>query len=117
LADSLSEVLSGRSSVETLITRAHKAVPFHIHVQLEFRNDLSEDHTVVHAVAEDIPGLLYLMTTILSRNHLEIHSAKIATWGSKAEDAFYVTRADGSKIPDGDLNALEHALAEDLTEH
>ena len=116
LTDNLSEVLSGRSSVETLITRARKVVPCHVEAHVELRNDLSEDHTVVHVVADDTPGLLYRMTTILSRNRLEIHSAKIATWGGKAEDVYYVTRADGTKVPDSDLLMLERTLAKDLLE-
>ena len=116
LTDSLSEVLSGRSPVQTLITRAHRGIPHHVNAQVDLRNDLSEDHTVVHVVAADTPGLLYLMTAILSRNHLEIHSAKIATWGGNAEDAFYITRADGNKVPDSDLPMLERALAKDLLE-
>lgn len=116
LGDNLSEVLSGRSSVEALIARARKTVPIHIQARIGLRNNLSEDHTVVHVVADDTPGLLYLMTTMLSRNRLEIHTAKIAAWGGNAEDVYYVTRADGTKVPEGDLPVLERTLTKNLLE-
>ena len=51
---------------------------------MDLRNDLSEEHTVVHIVAGDLQGLLYLMCRGISRCGLNIHSAKIATWQGRA---------------------------------
>ncbi len=116
LSDNLSEVLSGRLSVEALIAHARKVIPRKVRAHVRLRNDLSEDHTVVHVVTDDTPGLLYLMTTLLSRNRMEIHSAKIATWGGRAEDVFYVTRVDGTKVPDSELPVLEYSLGKELEE-
>ena len=70
---------------------------------MDLRNDLSEEHTVVHVIARDLQGLLYLMTRALSRSGLHIHAAKVATWSARAENNFYVTTLDGGQIPDSDL--------------
>jgi [protein-PII] uridylyltransferase len=81
---------------------------------IDLHNDLSEEHTVVHIVAHDLQGLLYLMTRSLSRCGLDIHSAKIATWNARAENNFYVTSIAGGQIPDRDLPAWTTQLAREL---
>ena len=71
--------------------------------RIDLRNDLSEEHTVVHIVASDLPGLLYVMCNSLARSGLYIHSAKITTWQARAENNFYVTSDTGAQIPDSEL--------------
>ncbi|HEU5286646.1 MAG TPA: hypothetical protein VFU20_09110, partial [Sphingomicrobium sp.] len=39
-----------------------------------------------------------------------IHSAHIATYGERAVDVFYLTRADGRKLDAGDAEKLRSAL-------
>jgi len=46
----------------------------------------------------DRPGLLYDVTRALSRLQLRIHGARIATYGERAIDVFYVQDALGDKI-------------------
>ncbi len=101
---SLREVLTGASTVERFLTTVGKQPPVGIPLDsVELRNDLSEEHTVVHVIARDVQGLLYLMTRTLSRSGLHIHSAKVATWNARAENNFYVTTLDGGQIPGSDL--------------
>jgi len=100
----LKEVLTGAKKVEEVMQKAGKILPPGIVLDsIDLRNDLSEEHTVVHIVAHDLQGLLYLMTRSLSRCGLDIHSAKIATWNARAENNFYVTSEAGGQIPDADL--------------
>jgi len=47
---------------------------------------------------DDRPGLLYELTTTLSRLNLNITSAHVATFGERAVDVFYVTDLLGAKI-------------------
>jgi [protein-PII] uridylyltransferase len=82
---------------------------------LELRNDLSEEHTVVHVVARDAHGLLYAMTRALSRSGLHIHTAKVATWNTRAENNFYVTALTGGQIPFGELPQWRERLARQLS--
>jgi len=108
----LKEVLAGAKPIEEFLKKSGKTPPAGIALEgIDLHNDLSEDHTVVHIVAHDLQGLLYLMTRCLSRCGLDIHSAKIATWNARAENNFYVTAEGGGQIPDLELPAWTGRLA------
>jgi [protein-PII] uridylyltransferase len=109
---SLKEVLTGAKTIEQFLKQAGKNPPEGIPLDsIDLNNDLSEEHTVVHIVARDLKGLLYLMTRSLSRCGLSIHSAKIATWSARAENNFYITEVKGERIPDENLRAWTDRLA------
>jgi UTP:GlnB (protein PII) uridylyltransferase len=61
-----------------------------------------------------VPGLLYQVTRAVASLGLDIHTAKVTTWGGQAEDAFYVTRrgenGDGEKIGDSEIKGTLDAL-------
>lgn len=110
----LKQVLLGEVSVSALIEKAGKKIhPVHIET-LEIRNDLSDDHTVVHVVTENVQGLLYAITRSLAALGLDIHTAKITSWAGKAEDAFYVTTRDGGKVPPTEVERLGAMLREQV---
>jgi [protein-PII] uridylyltransferase len=109
---SIKEVVTGAKSVEYFLEKAGKNPPHGIILdRIDLRNDLSEEHTVVHIVAHDLQGLLYVMTRSLSRCGLHIHSAKIATWEGRAENNFYVTATGGGQIPEFELPEWTKRLA------
>jgi [protein-PII] uridylyltransferase len=112
----LKEVLGGAKPVEEFLRKAGKTPPEGIVLDgIDLRNDLSEEHTVVHILAQDLQGLLYVMTRSLSRCGLDIHSAKIATWNARAENNFYVTAGHGGQLPDLELPDWTDRLARVLT--
>lgn len=116
IQSALKDVLAGSSSIEQFLQKAGKIPPEGIVLDsIDLHNDLSEEHTVVHIVAGDLQGLLYLMTRSLSRCGLHIHSAKIATWNARAENNFYVTTADGGQLPDQELPTWTDRLSRALT--
>jgi len=58
---------------------------------------------------------LFHITRALASMNLDIHSAKVASWAGRAEDAFYITRRENvaesgaqrnSKIADDDIRAV-----------
>jgi [protein-PII] uridylyltransferase len=109
---SLRDVLTGARTVDQFLRAVGKHPPSGILLDsVELRNDLSEEHTVVHVVSRDLQGLLHLMTRTLSRSGLHIHSAKVATWNARAENNFYVTSLTGGQIPDSDLPLWKEQLA------
>ncbi len=111
----LKEVLGGATTVDRFLESVGKRLPDSVPVEgLELRNDLSEEHTVVHIIARDLQGLLYLMTRALSRNGLHIHSAKVATWNARAENNFYVTALTGGQIPDRELQQWRERILKSL---
>ena len=112
IQSALKEVLSGAKPIEGFLKNSGKTPPVGIVLDgIDLHNDLSEEHTVVHIVARDLQGLLYLMTRGLSKCGLDIHSAKIATWNARAENNFYVTAEGGGQIPDLELPAWTDRLA------
>lgn len=99
LEGELRGVLAGEVSVDELLQRwgkkgFHRSSAFSVKV-LE---NLSEHETVVEIRAEDTPGLLHYLTRKISEMGWNIHSAKVATWGYEARDAFYVTTPEGAKL-------------------
>ncbi|MEJ2111756.1 MAG: hypothetical protein P8Z37_17970, partial [Acidobacteriota bacterium] len=104
IQSALKEVLTGVITLEQFFEQSEKKQPDNIVLDsIDLRNDLSEEHTVVHIIANDTPGLLFVMSHSLSRCGLSIHSAKIATWQGYAENNFYVTTGPAGQIPDEDL--------------
>jgi len=61
-------------------------------------NSLSNRATVIEISGLDRPGLLYDLTTAISKLNLNIGSAHIVTFGEKAVDVFYVTDLTGAKL-------------------
>lgn len=111
----LKDILTGSRTVEQFMRGAGKNPPVGIPLDnLDLSNGVSEEHTVVHVIARDLEGLLYLMTRALSRSGLHIHSARVATWAARAENNFYVTTLDGRQIPDADLPRWQESLARTL---
>jgi [protein-PII] uridylyltransferase len=115
IQSALKSVLTGAATIEQFLEQAGKNPPAGIVLDaIDLRNDLSEEHTVVHIVAHDLQGLLYLMTRSLSHCGLHIHSAKIATWNARGENNFYVTSLTRGQIPDADLQPWTKLLAQAL---
>jgi [protein-PII] uridylyltransferase len=67
--------------------------------------------SVIEVRAEDEPGLVYRIASVLSAHGLNISFAKIATEKSHALDVFYVTDARGEKVDADEIPRLEAALA------
>jgi len=112
IRSALIDVLTGAKNVESFLEQTGKSPPHGIVLDaIDLHNDFSEEHTVVHIVAHDLQGLLYLMTRSLSRCGLNIHSAKITTWNARAENNFYITTIAGGQIPDVDLPGWTDRLA------
>jgi [protein-PII] uridylyltransferase len=71
---------------------------FAVEPEVTIYNQLSHRYTVVEISGLDRPGLLYDLTTTLSKLSLNIVSAHVATFGERAVDVFYVTDLLGAKI-------------------
>ncbi|MBI2553033.1 MAG: HD domain-containing protein, partial [Candidatus Rokubacteria bacterium] len=121
--EDLRAVIRGEQTVEALLARrqaaGREAASASGPAKVALDNQLSDTHTVVEVKCPDRVGLLYLITRTLSRERLDIGSARIATEIDQAFDAFYVTDRQGRKIEDPDAmdrvrEALEEALVSPL---
>lgn len=107
----LLKVLAGEITVDELLRRRGKH-EFKRPEVLAIKDlaNLSDHHTVLEVRTQDTPGLLYHLTRRLAELGLNIHSARIATWGHEARDAFYVTGSDGKKLSADQVNDLATKL-------
>jgi [protein-PII] uridylyltransferase len=90
-----------------------RAKTFALAPDVTISNNLSNRSTVIEVSGLDRPGLLYDLTSVISRLNLNIGSAHIVTFGEKAVDSFYVTDLTGSKItsPIRQATIKRHILA------
>ena len=66
--------------------------------EVTINNHWSDRYTVIEVSGLDRPGLLYQLTTAISKLNLNIASAHVATFGERARDVFYVTDLLGAQI-------------------
>jgi [protein-PII] uridylyltransferase len=118
LAATLREIILGEKEIEEVLKGAGKEAAVGLAPdRIGARNDLSDEHTVITVVNDNVSGLLYYITRALAVLNLDIHTAKITTWAGRAEDAFYVTRRNnghGDKISDDDLKEVLDTLRQML---
>lgn len=80
-----------------------------------FTTDERNLRTVIELVAADHPGLLSMVGNLFRDYGVKIQTAKIATVGERAEDAFYVTDADHQPLSQAACNDLQAALVSALS--
>jgi [protein-PII] uridylyltransferase len=81
-------------------------VPTHV----SFIESTTKNRTMLEIVALDHPGLLANIATIFQKCKVQIHSAKITTFGEKAEDVFTVSNIDNQALTNEQKGALEAML-------
>ncbi|HBG04865.1 MAG: [protein-PII] uridylyltransferase [Geobacteraceae bacterium GWC2_58_44] len=117
LETDLRQVLSGDVRVSALVAKRHrpsilteKAKPT-VPARVEIDNEVSSDYTVIDIYAHDKVGLLYSITSTLTRLGLYIGVSKISTKVDQVADVFYVKDIFGQKISEpGKLEEIRRAL-------
>ncbi|MFE7584131.1 [protein-PII] uridylyltransferase [Streptomyces gardneri] len=66
--------------------------------------------TVIEVRAQDAPGLLHRIGRALEGAAVRVRSAHVSTLGANAVDTLYVTRPDGSLLPDEEAVDLARTL-------
>lgn len=68
-------------------------------------------YTTMEVIAQDQPGLLHNVARTLKKHNLVLLSARIATFGERAEDIFYIRNGDHSPVTSNDtLQQLEQQI-------
>ena len=81
---------------------------FRIPTRVSFEADHANQRTIMEVVTNDRPGLLALIGWVLVDAEVNLQNAKIATFGERAEDMFYIT--------DGAHHALDDQQCQQLRE-
>jgi [protein-PII] uridylyltransferase len=104
----LAAALDGRLPLEDLLGARPPMGDTDIRVRID--NSASQFFSVVEVHAPDEVGLLYRITSALSRLGLDIHHAKIATHAERALDVFYVWDLAGNKLDAARARELERDM-------
>ncbi|MGY4328250.1 [protein-PII] uridylyltransferase [Bradyrhizobium sp. LB7.2] len=101
IGEMIEDVLEGKLRLPEVVARRtvrSKARPFVVEPEVTINNQWSDRYTVIEMSGLDRPGLLYELTTAISKLNLNIASAHVATFGERARDVFYVTDLLGAQI-------------------
>ena len=117
IAETIERALRGEIRLPEIVAR--KTAPkgrikaFALEPEVNINNEWSNRYTVIEVTGLDRTGLLYEMTSTISRLNLNIASAHVATFGERAVDVFYVTDLMGAKIASPTRQAaIKRALAQ-----
>ncbi len=100
VVSALTNALSHPEAFPTLMERRIPRQLRHFAVQNEVSVSLNTvlQQNIVEIMTLDQPGLLARIGSLFMLQGLDIHSARIATLGERAEDAFFVTKRDGTAL-------------------
>jgi len=87
---------------------------FKIPTIVSFIESNNKNRTLIEIVALDRPGLLSNFAQVFQSHKIKIHTAKITTFGEKAEDVFTVSNANGEALNEDEQHQLNEKLSGDL---
>lgn len=111
IAEALSNTITPKAleSVKTQpLTKRLKQ--FKSPAELNFGKANSENRTLLEITAIDRPGLLASIGQVFNDCHINIHSAKITTFGEKAEDVFTISNSEYTQLTEQEKNNLVNHL-------
>ncbi|MDE3197261.1 MAG: ACT domain-containing protein, partial [Acidobacteriota bacterium] len=104
--------------IDTLLRRRPKAKPDPHALaasRVNIDNEGSAAATLIEMTAQDRPGLLYDVSSVISKRGANIEVVLVDTEANKAIDVFYVTKA-GAKLPDEEARELADAITSVITQ-
>jgi [protein-PII] uridylyltransferase len=117
---SLRRALEGRISLEYRVREKRRHYPppaAGVDTEVRVLNDASDFSTVVEVETADRIGLLFDLARTFEELALDVHLAKVATYGARVVDAFYVRDLYGRKVEDPEhVREVERAVVARLAE-
>ncbi len=103
LSANVEQALTGRLRLDRELAKRRSGVPsrtrvFKVPPRVLVDNTASASYTVIEVNGRDRVGLLYDVTSAMTRLSLQIASAHISTYGERVVDVFYVKNVFGLKI-------------------
>ena len=95
------------------VSRQVKHMPISVDISIKADNN-SRNH-VLDVIASDRPGLLSRIARVLLGHAVHLHTAKINTLGSRAEDTFLISAKNGRRLSTATLNAIKSELVTELS--
>ena len=92
--------------------RQHQHFP--IPTRIAFSQDEANGRTVVDIITTDRPGLLSLIGQTFDDTDISLENARIATFGTRAEDVFYIVNRAGEVLDKAQQEKLKDNLLREL---
>lgn len=121
IAGTITEVLTGRQSIDAVMRRGARlslgrSLPAHRQpAEVRIDNETSDRFTILDVFADDRQGLLYIITNAIFQLGLSVHASRISTRLDQVADVFYVTSMDGKKVEEvGRLETIRASILNEI---
>ena len=122
LMDKLEATLHASDATTTSVQRRlpRQSKHFTFATDIQFWADEKNQRTAMQIIAYDRPGLLSQIANLMQQCKVRLKNAKIATFGERAEDIFYLTDYQNQELSSEQEDCLTqavHALLDNDTNH
>ena len=108
------ELLTGEVTSRGLRPPERRLRQFQVPTRVRFHDDEAAGRTIVELITTDNPGLLSQVGQVFHAQGIHLQNAKVATFGSQAEDVFHVTNRDNLPLTEAEQDSLREQLVETL---
>ncbi|MDT8320459.1 MAG: [protein-PII] uridylyltransferase [Xanthomonadales bacterium] len=81
---------------------------------IHFDKDPDADGTILHLQCNDRPGLLSCVAAAIYEQDIQVHNARIATFGERVEDTFLISDAGHRPLTQEAMSRLEQSIEKQL---
>ncbi len=118
LKNNLKKYLNSTLSTSIEISRhiPRQLKHFSFPTEVIFSEDKNKRHSIMEVIAFDQPGMLSRICATMDACGVELISARIATYGERVNDIFYITHASERSLPNNKtLECLEKSIIDVLS--
>ena len=116
IAKALTKKLDQNSLCDIIIQPVSRRFKkFKLPTQVSFIESETKKSTLMEIVALDRPGLLASFAQVFQDCEINIHSAKITTFGEKAEDVFTLSNSENKALTTAEQAELNSRLCDGIT--
>jgi [protein-PII] uridylyltransferase len=121
IADSITKTLTEKKLTEKTLTTikiqpiSKRLKHFKTPTRVSFIKTNAKRGSLLEIVSADRPGLLAIISQIFRDKHINIHSAKITTFGEKIEDVFTISNSNNQALTVEEQAELSDTLCEELS--
>ncbi len=87
---------------------------FKVPIQVNFIKIHAKSRTMIEIIALDRAGLLANISQVFQQEKINIHSAKITTFGEKADDVFTISTVENNALTEQEQIALAEKLTQEI---
>jgi len=115
IAQALSEKLNQDSEISApLQPFSNRIKQFKFPPRVSFIKIHAKSKTMIEIIALDRPGLLGNIARVFKQEKLNIHSAKVTTFGEKADDVFTISTRDNIALTEQEKQDLTDRLTQEI---